>query len=344
MVDEWPEPILEIRNLVTHFAGAEGTIRAVDDVTLTLERGSTLGIVGESGCGKSVTVRSILGLLPGQAQIVGGEILYRGRDERVVDLASLNPRGPEMRSVRGNEIAMIFQEPMAAFSPVYPIGRQIVEAVRIHTDKSKRDARSHVIEMLARVGVPQPERMVDRFPFELSGGLLQRAMIAMALSCRPSILIADEPTTALDVTVQGQVLTLLADLQREMEMSVILISHNMGVIAQAADVVAVMYMGRVVEQAPVWELFDNPQHPYTRALLESVPVIETEAELGGRLRAVAGDVPNPYDVPSGCRFHPRCTAFMANMCERAEPVLVKVGDEHTAACFLAEHGHGERRD
>jgi peptide/nickel transport system ATP-binding protein len=324
-------PILEIRNLKTHFNLDEGVVRAVDDVSLTLEKGSTLGVVGESGCGKSVTARSVLQIVGAGGKIVDGEILFH-RDGSVVDLATFEPRGRDIRAVRGREIAMIFQEPMAAFSPVYTVGKQIIEAIRVHTDASKVAARERTMDLLARVGIPQPKRTVDQFPFELSGGMLQRAMIAMALSCEPNILIADEPTTALDVTIQGQILALLKSIQEETGMSIMLISHNMGVIAEMADSVAVMYLGRVIEEAPAWELFDGPRHPYTQALLQSIPMVEETVQ--SRLRSIKGSVPNPYAMPKACRFHPRCDAFMSGTCDVREPALMPVGPGHRAACFL----------
>jgi peptide/nickel transport system ATP-binding protein len=332
------QPILEIRNLKTHFLLDEGVVRAVDDVSLTLAKGSTLGVVGESGCGKSVTARSVLQIVGAGGKIVDGQILFHRGDD-VVDLATFEPRGREIRSVRGQEISMIFQEPMAAFSPVYTIGKQIIEAIRVHTEASKLDARNQTLDLLARVGIPQPKRTVDQFPFELSGGMLQRAMIAMALSCKPDILIADEPTTALDVTIQGQILALLKSIQDETGMSIMLISHNMGVIAEMADSVAVMYLGRVIEEAPAWDLFDNPRHPYTQALLQSIPMVEEEVQ--SRLRSIKGSVPNPYAMPKACRFHPRCDAFMSGTCDIREPALMPVGNGHRAACFLVgdvEHG------
>lgn len=337
-------PILAIKDLRTSFFLDEGEVHAVDGVSLRLAEGGTLGLVGESGCGKSITGRSILQLVSGRGRVVGGEILLH-RDGGVTDLAKLDPRGEEIRRIRGNEIAMVFQEPAAAFSPVYTIGRQIIEAIQVHNDLSKRDARQRAIELLGKVGIPQPGRAVDRYPFELSGGMLQRAMIAMALSCEPSILIADEPTTALDVTIQAQILALLKHLQDETGMSIIIISHNMGVIAEMADHVAVMYLGRVIEEAPLGDLFDNPRHPYTQALLRSVPMVSEEGRT--ELESIRGTVPGPYAVPTGCPFHPRCDAFMAGTCEVRVPELFPVGPDHRAACFLyppAATSGGDRDD
>jgi peptide/nickel transport system ATP-binding protein len=329
--DPAADAILEINHLEARFVLDEGTVRAVDDVSVALTRGTTLGLVGESGCGKSVTARSVLQILPAGGQIARGEILYH-RADGVVDIAKLSAKSEKIRRIRGKEIAMIFQEPMAAFSPAYSVGRQIGEAIRTHEPVSKGTARSRTIDLLGQVGIPQPRRVVDRHPFELSGGMLQRCMIAMALSCSPSILIADEPTTALDVTVQAQILALLKKIQAETGMSLIIISHNMGVIAEMADTVAVMYLGRVIETAPLWELFDRPQHPYTQSLLRSIPMVTNE--VNPRLVPIKGNVPGPYAIPSGCRFHPRCNEFMPGTCDRAEPALMVASGQHRAACFL----------
>lgn len=335
------DTVLEIKNLQARFFLAEGTVKAVDDVSLSVTAGTTLGIVGESGCGKSVTARAILQILPSGGRITDGQIFFSSRAGRL-DLAALDPKGDAIRAVRGREIAMIFQEPMAAFSPAYTVGAQIIEAIRTHDPIQVRKARVRVIDLLGLVGIPQPERVVDRFPFELSGGLLQRAMIAMALSCEPSLLIADEPTTALDVTVQAQILTLLKRLQAEMGMSMIIISHNMGVIAEMADLATVMYLGRVVESAPLWDLFDKPQHPYTQALLRSIPRVT--AKTNTRLESIEGNVPSPYAIPSGCRFHPRCTKVIPHVCEARDPALMNAGAGHQAACFLIGDTVHDSRD
>jgi peptide/nickel transport system ATP-binding protein len=331
--------LLEIRDLKAHFLLDEGVARAVDGVSLTLKRGETLGVVGESGSGKSVTARSVLQILGSGGEIVEGKILYR-RNGQVVDLTELDPAGEEIRDIRGNDISMVFQEPMTAFSPVYTVGRQITEAIRVHNEVSKKDARARAIELLGKVGIQQPEQRVDSYPFELSGGMRQRAMIAMALACDPQILIADEPTTALDVTIQAQILALLKSIQEETGMSIIIISHNMGVIAEMADTVAVMYLGRVVESAPLWELFDNPRHPYTQALLRSIPTIEEEIE--GRLESIEGTVPDPYHIPVGCRFHTRCREFIAGTCDAEEPSLREASPGHLARCVLVEVEDGKQ--
>jgi peptide/nickel transport system ATP-binding protein len=329
--------LLSVRDLKTYFSQDEGTVKAVDGVSFDLYPGGTLGIVGESGCGKSVTARSILRIVDRPGRIVGGEIRYRrqgpaGAADPVVDLAKLPPNGPEIRAIRGAEIALIFQEPMSSFSPVHTVGSQIVEAIMLHQQISRRQAREKTIEILRRVGVSSPEQRVDQLSNQLSGGLRQRAMIAMALSCHPTLLIADEPTTALDVTTQSQILELLRQLQREDGMAIMLITHDLGVIAEMATDVAVMYLGRVVEQATVDQIFHAPRHPYTRALLRSIPRMRSRSR--ERLTPIAGAVPHPYDRPSGCPFHPRCPEFMAGRCDEEEPMLRPVGDKHAVSCFL----------
>ena len=334
----WPT-LLSVRDLRTYFHQDEGTVKAVDGVSFDLYPGATLGIVGESGCGKSVTARSILGIVDRPGRIVEGEIRFRrqtvagGVDgDPVVDLAKLPPNGPEIRAIRGAEIALIFQEPMTSFSPVHTIGSQIDEAIMLHQQINRRRAREKTIEMLRRVGVSSPEQRVDQLSNQLSGGLRQRAMIAMALSCHPTLLIADEPTTALDVTTQSQILELMRELQREDGMAIMLITHDLGVVAEMATDVAVMYLGRVVEQAPVDEIFHAPRHPYTQGLLHSIPRMRSRSR--ERLNPIAGAVPHPYDRPSGCPFHPRCPQFMAGRCDVEAPTLRPVGDQHTVSCFL----------
>ena len=335
------EPLLSVRNLKTYFTQDEGTVRAVDGVSFDMAPGATLGIVGESGCGKSVTARSILRIVDRPGRIVEGEIHFRrpagggaaGADQ-VVDLTKLAPNGHEMRAIRGAEIALIFQEPMSSFSPVHTVGNQIVEAIMLHQQVDRRQARAKAIEMLRRVGVSLPEQRMDQLANQLSGGLRQRAMIAMALSCHPTLLIADEPTTALDVTTQTQILELMRHLQQEDGMAIMLITHDLGVIAEMATDVAVMYLGRVVEQAPVDAIFHAPRHPYTQALLRSIPRIRSRSR--ERLTPIAGSVPHPYDRPTGCPFHPRCAEFMAGRCDRQAPSLRPVGDHHAVSCFLYE--------
>jgi peptide/nickel transport system ATP-binding protein len=339
MGSETREPLLSVRNLRTYFQQDEGLVRAVDGVSFEVAAGGTLGVVGESGCGKSVTARSILRIVDRPGRIVEGEIRFRrrptnGAAAEVVDLAKLEANGAEMRAIRGAEIALIFQEPMSSFSPVHSVGSQIVEAILLHQPVSRREARDKAIEMLRRVGVPSPEQRVDQLSNQLSGGLRQRAMIAMALSCHPTLLIADEPTTALDVTTQTQILELMRQLQHEDGMAIMLITHDLGVVAEMATDVAVMYLGRVVEQAPVDAIFHAPRHPYTRALLRSIPRMRVRSR--ERLTPIAGAVPHPYDRPTGCPFHPRCESFMAGTCDRRTPSLRPVGDHHAVSCFLYE--------
>ena len=331
------EPLLSVRDLATHFPLDEGTVVAVDGASFDLYPGQTLGIVGESGCGKSVTARSILGILDKPGIVVDGEILFRrqGRNgtEEVLDLTSYDPDSSEMRAIRGGEISYVFQEPMTSFSPVHTVGNQLIEAIRLHQDVSKGEARDMAVELLRHVGIPLPEQRVDEYSFQLSGGLRQRAMIAMALSCNPTILIADEPTTALDVTTQSQILDLMSNLQGQYGMAIMLITHDLGVIAEMADYVVVMYLGRVVESAPVDDIFHNPQHPYTRALLESIPRIQSD-ESQDRLSSITGSVPHPYARPSGCPFNPRCPAFMGGVCDVQAPTLLPFATNHEVSCFL----------
>jgi peptide/nickel transport system ATP-binding protein len=337
------KPLLSVRNLKTYFPQDEGTVKAVDGAAFDLFPGQTLGIVGESGCGKSITARSILRIIDRPGRIVEGEILFRRQKSGngatngdAVDLSRLDPNGKEMRAIRGAEIALVFQEPMSSFSPVHTVGDQIIEAIVLHRQVGRREARRRAIAMLRQVGIPLPEERVDQLSNQLSGGLRQRAMIAMALSCNPALLIADEPTTALDVTTQAQILDLLRRLQREYGMAIMLITHDLGVIAEMADTVVVMYLGRVVEQAPVDEIFYAPKHPYTQALLRSIPRIRSESR--ARLASITGSVPHPYNRPPGCPFHPRCPAFMPGVCDRREPHLQAAGEHHLVSCFLYEDG------
>jgi oligopeptide/dipeptide ABC transporter ATP-binding protein len=317
--------LLEIRDLKTYFTADSGEFRAVDGVSFSLEAGRTLGIVGESGCGKSVTSLSIMGLVPQPpGRIAGGEILFDG-----VDLLKLSAE--EMRELRGNKISMIFQEPMTSLNPVFTIGDQIVEGILRHRPVSRDEAKARALEMLRRVRIPSPEQRFDDYPHRLSGGMRQRAMIAMALACDPRLLIADEPTTALDVTIQAQILDLMRNLRDETGTSIILITHDLGVIAELAHDVVVMYSGRIVERAPVGALFAQPQHPYTIGLLGSIPKLHQEQE---RLAVIEGQVPNPMAQITGCKFHPRCP-FADEQCRRAEPPLNELGHGHQAACWKA---------
>jgi peptide/nickel transport system ATP-binding protein len=322
------ERLLEIRGLKTHFATDEGMVHAVDGVDLAIDRGETLGVVGESGCGKSVTALTVMKLLAmPPARIVAGEIRWRGRD-----LVPLAPAA--MRAIRSREIAMVFQEPMTSLNPVYTVGEQIAEVLRLHQGLSRRAAMARAAEMLRLVHIPHPERRAHDYPHHFSGGMRQRVMIAMALACEPQLLIADEPTTALDVTIQAQILELLAELKAKMGMAVMLITHAMGVIAETAQRVAVMYAGKVVEEAPVGELFRAPRHPYTRGLIRSIPRIDLAAQKRQRLEAIPGVVPSLLEPAPGCRFAPRC-AHAREEC-RATPALREIGTGHKVACVRAE--------
>jgi oligopeptide/dipeptide ABC transporter ATP-binding protein len=336
-------PLLEVEDLKTYFFLDEGTVHAVDGASFSLRRGETLGVVGESGCGKSITARSILRIVRPPGRIVEGKMLWhRGAASnthktrsQAIDLTSLDPQGNEMRSIRGAEIAMVFQEPMSSLSPVHTIGNQIMEVILLHQHLSHEEARQKTILMLDRVGMPQPKRTVDRYPHQLSGGMRQRAMIAMALSCQPDLLIADEPTTALDVTTEAQILSLMRTLQRELGMAIMFITHNLGVVAQMTERVIVMYMGRVVEEASVDALFYEPKHPYTQALLRSIPKLGSKASgEAGRLASIRGTVPDPYNLPTGCPFHPRCQDMMPGVCDVVVPPVVEIGLGHTARCHL----------
>ena len=328
------ESLLRIRGLKTFFRTDEGLVRAVDGLDLEIGHGEIIGMVGESGCGKSVTAQSILQVVPWPGRIEGGEILLNANG-RSIDIAQLDPKGRQIRKIRGLEISMVFQEPMTAFSPVHTIGNQIIEAVRVHRAVHLEEARETAVAMLNRVGIPKPELRIDAYPHQLSGGMRQRAMIAMALCCRPKLLIADEPTTALDVTIQAQILDLLKELQSEMRMAILLITHNLGVVAEIADEVVVMYLGKEVEKAPVGELFDNPLHPYTRLLLKSVP--RPGARHRGRLENIKGVLPNPLERPGGCPFHPRCPDFIAGECNEKTPPLTQMDERHSVACLLHQN-------
>jgi len=326
-------PLLEIRGLKVYFHTEEGVVRAVDGVDFTIEPEKTLGVVGESGCGKSVTALSIMGLIqmpPGK--IEAGQVLYC-RNGNVIDLTKLDPKGPEMRSIRGNEIAMIFQEPMTSLNPVYTIGNQLMEAITLHQRLNRKEARNKAIEMLHAAGLPSPEQHIREYPHQLSGGMRQRAMIAMALSCNPSLLIADEPTTALDVTIQAQVLDLMNNLRTEFKAAILFITHDLGVIANMADDVVVMYLGRIVEGAAVRDIFHNPNHPYTQGLMNSIPSLATTRK--DRLIPIKGIVPDPFEVPQGCGFEPRCP-HSTEICQTRIPPLKEVAPGHVAACWLFE--------
>ena len=317
--------ILEVRNLQTRFRAEGGEFSAVDGVSFSLEPGKTLGIVGESGCGKSVTALSIMGLVPQPpGRIAKGEILFEGRDLLKLSAA-------ELRALRGDRLSMIFQEPMSSLNPAFTIGEQIAEGILKHRPVSRREAKERAIEMLHRVRIPSPERRYAEYPHKFSGGMRQRVMIAMALACEPQLLIADEPTTALDVTIQAQILDLMRALREETGTAIILITHDLGVVAELADDVAVMYSGRIVEHASVAQLFARPQHPYTIGLLGSIPRLHLDQ---ARLAAIEGQVPGPFAQGAGCRFEPRCP-FAIDKCRAADPSLLNLGEEHEAACWKA---------
>ena len=334
------DTLLEIKDLKTHFFLDEGTVKAVEGADLTIRRGGTLGVVGESGCGKSVTAYSILQLVESPGRIVEGQIIFHRQLKRdgqarmtdIVDLAALKPGSREMREIRGEEIAMVFQEPMTSLSPVHTIGNQIEEVILLHRRVDQTTARQQAIEMLHRVGIPKSEEHIDAYPFQLSGGMRQRAMIAMALACHPSLLIADEPTTALDVTTQAQILELIQGLQRDWGMAVMLITHNLGMVAEICEEIVVMYLGEVVERADVFALFREPLHPYTRALLRSIPRLGQIKQ--GRLDPIQGAVPDPYNRPAGCPFHPRCAQMMLGKCDQIHPALIEQGDGRAVRCLL----------
>jgi oligopeptide/dipeptide ABC transporter ATP-binding protein len=334
-------PLIDVRKLRTVFHTEEGMLRAVDGVDFTIEPEKTLGVVGESGSGKSVTALSIMGLVPTpHGRMEAGEILFQRNDE-IIDLTRLSPNGKVMRSIRGNEIAMIFQEPMTSLNPVYTIGEQVMEAIILHQHLSRPDARDKAVDMLREVGIPLPEQRVDAYPHQLSGGMRQRAMIAMALSCRPSLLIADEPTTALDVTIQAQVLELMNKIRAEFKTAIMFITHDLGVIAHMADFVAVMYLGRIVESADVVSVFHNAYHPYTKGLMNSIPTMTSSKS--NRLIPIKGVVPHLKDIPPGCGFEPRCPYAMS-ICKQPPPE-VDISPGHRSLCWLyAKNGEGADHD
>ncbi|MCX6046569.1 MAG: ABC transporter ATP-binding protein [Chloroflexi bacterium] len=336
--------LVEVQDLQVHFHLHEGVVRAVDDVSFTIHQGQTLGVIGESGSGKSVSAQSIMGIVPSPpAKQIGGKIFMHlsdnGTGYRVVNLSELPPKGNEFRAIRGKEIGMIFQEPMTSFSPVHTIGDQIMEAILLHIPNvSKKEARERTIEILRRVGIPKAERRVDNYSHQFSGGMRQRAMIAMALSCNPKLLIADEPTTALDVTIEAQILELLKDLQQEFNMAIMYISHDLAVVGGVADEVMVMYLGLVMEHASAEEVFENPLHPYTQALWRSIPKIDGDLS---RLKPISGTLPSPFAVHKGCPFFSRCDDRIVGVCDMARPPLVEVKPGHKVRCYLyTEQGKG----
>ena len=361
------EPLLQVNDLSIYFSTKEGTVKAVDGLSFSVNPNEVLGIVGESGCGKSVTALAILNLLSRNGKITAGNIIFRDSSEGVIDITRLDPDGDPIRRIRGKEIAMIFQEPMTAFSPLHTIGNQISEAIELHMYDSRQPERQkpgdmyqktalpkrgifnrravnkwigeQTIEILQKVGMPNPEEILHAFPHNLSGGMRQRAMIAMALSCNPRILIADEPTTALDVTLQAQVLNLMREMQKRLDMSIIFITHDLGVIAEMADRVVVMYLGKVMEVAKVDDLFYHPMHPYTKALIHSVPKISGPIEM---LAPIKGTVPSPMEMPRGCKFHTRCPCILTGVCDMNEPEILTLENGHQVSCFLYKQGGASR--
>ena len=318
--------LVEIKNLKTYFYTEDGIVKAVDDVSFNIRQGEIIGVVGESGCGKSVTAMSIMRLIPAPpGKIVGGEILFE--DKKILEL-----NDEEMRGIRGNDIAVIFQEPMTSLNPIFTIGYQIQEVIMLHQKLNKVEAKKKAVEMLKLVGVPRADEIVECYPHELSGGMRQRAMIAMAVSCNPKLLIADEPTTALDVTIQAQILDIMKDLKKELNTSIMLITHDLGVIAEMAEYVVVMYAGKVIEEAPVIELFKNPMHPYTEGLMKSKPSLDKDED---RLYSIPGQVPNPINMPEECYFCARCPKAI-DICRKQQPPIREIRPGHKVACFLYE--------
>ncbi len=353
------EPLLEIKEVHVEFEVRDGTVHAVDGISYTVNRGETIGIIGESGCGKSVTAKAAMQMLPKPGKVTGGEILYHRRDKfdpskptEVVNITHLHPDGKVIRSIRGGEFAMIFQEPMSSLTPVYTTGTLIGEALHLHRKipvtvgehmseqiskyraVTKEEAREIAIDMLQKVGIPKPHERVDVYPHQLSGGQRQRVMIAIALSCEPFMLIADEPTTALDVSIEAQILDLMRELQSNTEMSIMFITHNLGVVAEMAKEIVVMYMGKQVEKADTIKLFYESKHPYTRALLESIPKVGRRSS--DRLASIKGMVPDPFNLPKGCVFHPRCPSFMPGKCDHIVPTWLEAEPEHWVRCLLYE--------
>jgi len=353
------EPLVEIQDAHVQFEVRDGIVHALDGVTFTIERGETLGVIGESGCGKSVTAKAIMQMIPKPGKITQGHVIYHRRDKydpdkpvELIDITSLDPDGQEIREIRGGEFAMIFQEPMSSLTPVYTAGLHIGEALRLHRlipqtlgnqmseaikvsrRVTKAEAREISIDMLRQVGLPRPEQRIDSYPHQLSGGQRQRVMIAVALSCQPAMLIADEPTTALDVSIEAQILDLMRELQESVDMAIMFITHNLGVVAEMAKDIVVMYMGKQVEKASTVRIFYEPKHPYTRALLESIPKVGRRSTR--RLAAIEGMVPDPFSLPSGCVFHPRCPSFMPGKCDRIKPKWTEAEPDHWVRCLLYE--------
>lgn len=356
------DKLVEIEDLRIQFDVRNGIVKAVDGVSFDIKRGQTLGVIGESGCGKSITARAILQMIPKPGKIVTGRVMYYrpvknaaggSKVSEVINISKLDPDGTEIRKIRGGEIGMIFQEPMSSLTPVYTAGTHIQEAVSLHRfvplktvgdqmakniqatrGVTKQEAREIAIDMLQRVGIPKPKERVDSYPHQLSGGQRQRVMIAIALSCQPSMLIADEPTTALDVSIEAQILDLMRELQQNVNMAILFITHNLGVIAEMAEEIVVMYLGKQVERSKTVDVFYDPKHPYTKALLKSIPRIGRKSS--DRLASIEGMIPDPFHLPSGCLFHPRCPSFMPGKCDRIEPSWKQVADNHWVRCLLYE--------
>jgi len=344
------DTLITVQGLKTYFYTDEGIVKAVDGVDFSIKKGKTLCVVGESGCGKSITARSIMRLIESPGKIVEGSIKLAGaegseKEGMEIDITSLSPKGKEIRQIRGAEISMIFQEPMSSLSPVHTIGNQLAESIRLHLKLSKEEAKARTIEVLKEVGIPKAEQRLDSYPFELSGGMRQRVMIAMALSCKSRLLIADEPTTALDVTTQANILDLIQGLQKDYNMSVMFITHDLGVVAEIADDAVVMYLGKVVERGPVDAIFHDPKHPYLVSLLKSIPKLTASQQTSGtaeRLDSIRGMVPHPFNRPSGCTFHPRCDKAIKGRCDAEHPPKVSIGPEREVSCFL--YGDGPSGD
>ena len=330
-------PLIDVRDLSVVIDRDEGVVRPLNGVSFKIHAGQSVGIVGESGCGKTMTSNALLRILPPASEITSGHIRYRRKlDEQEIDLVTIDDQSSEMRQIRGGDISMIFQEPMTAFSPVHTVYNQIAEMIQLHDPVDDQQARRRVVELLDLVGIPDPDLRADDYPFQLSGGMRQRAMIAMALASNPRLLIADEPTTALDVTVQARVLKLIQRLQRELGLALMLITHDLGVIAHTVEYVYVMYLGRVIEEGPVADIFYRPAHPYTQALLQSIPSLTQPTQ---HLEPIEGSVPSAYALPTGCPFHTRCTQKVGDICHQHMPAHFEVGTDHQASCFI----HGEER-
>ena len=323
--------LLRVNNLKVHIKVDEGILKAVDGVSFSIKKGKTMGLVGESGCGKSLTSKAILGINPKVCSTTGEVWFYDSEKKEAINLLKLEKDSAEIRAIRGGKISMIFQEPMTAFSPFYTIGNQIMENILIHKTKNKKEAKEIAVSMLEHVGIANAKKRINQYPHEFSGGMRQRAMIAMALSCNPDLLIADEPTTALDVTIQAQVLELMKNLQKKYGMAILFITHNLGVIAEVCDDVAVMYLGKIVEKAPIRELFKNPKHPYTKGLIKSIPKM---GEKNKRLYSIKGNVPLPLDLPPMCPFYERCEYRIDGLCNKNEVPEIQLSENHTVRCFL----------